>query len=423
MSDAATLLEETRRALAAGPPLAAWRCLRPLLDHPAAPLVDSPEAWSPGLALFEEISAALGAESLTARVRDARAKDDGPTLLSLGWELIEAGLPELAATTLARAAARDPQHPGILAERCAALERAGAPAEVVALLQARPTLTAAHAPYAAMLGWNALMAGDLELAALVADEPRPEAEPEVQETLSQLRRALLRAIDLPPAGPLDLRGWHSVITGGLLLERAPEGEDLMNGRYAWVQDTERSLRASIQRLRAALEAWSCRPPRVWLLPDRSSEILGRAVALLLGVPALPWRPEGGGLVVAWDLDDLDPEQLLALSSRLPGQLFYAHTADWLKNHPVAPDLLGRLHQYEAAPWEARQSPTGEVPVDDAPAAVIGRRIAALPSPPPSPTEADLRAMRLHARAMGPPPYEGRREALWAGGPVPSPRFW
>src|SRR5258708_13714115 len=91
----------------------------------------------------------------------------------------------------------------------------------------------------------------------------------------------------------DLRGWHFVLTGGLLLHLSPHGFDEgMNGRYAFVQDSGALCLEGIQRLRAVLDTLKCTVPRVFELPERSSAILAHAVAQLLHCPLVPW-PEIG----------------------------------------------------------------------------------------------------------------------------------
>jgi hypothetical protein len=84
----------------------------------------------------------------------------------------------------------------------------------------------------------------------------------------------------------DLRGWHYVLTGGVLGSISPYGFDAgMTGRWAYVNDSLGGCAAALQRLRLILGAAGTPPESVALLPVRSSRILGSAAAATLGLPA------------------------------------------------------------------------------------------------------------------------------------------
>jgi hypothetical protein len=138
----------------------------------------------------------------------------------------------------------------------------------------------------------------------------------------------------------------------LLLHLSPHGLDQMNGRYAFVQDGDAVCLEGIRR--AGSDArWGVKPPRVFLLPDRDSAILGHATARVLGVPAEPWPSEGiasPGLIVAYDLDDVDPELCAKVSPHAPGQVLWCHAASWTTEPPFAADLTTYLYQINTSPW-------------------------------------------------------------------------
>lgn len=154
----------------------------------------------------------------------------------------------------------------------------------------------------------------------------------------------------------DLRGWHFVLTGGILLHLSPVGSEVMNGRYAMLFDDVGRTLECIQRLAALLKACNKTVPQVFALPDHESQILAAATARYLGCPLQSWREEGtdeAGLIVAYSLNQIDPELGATLAHHRPGQIFWAHTCSWLADVPVAPDLVSLLVERNLSPWAGR----------------------------------------------------------------------
>ena len=158
-----------------------------------------------------------------------------------------------------------------------------------------------------MMGWlhrfqyvyNALMAGSLDKAAECfgrLPEPEDAAWTPARE---KVRRMLARAGIARAVTSLDrqdLRGWHYVLTGGVLASLSPYGFDAgMTGRWAYLGDAVAGCAAALRRLKLILEAAATAPESAALLPDRSSRILGAAAAATLGLrrrtstPASPPR--------------------------------------------------------------------------------------------------------------------------------------
>src|SRR5262249_55251727 len=138
------------------------------------------------------------------------------------------------------------------------------------------------------------------------------------------------------------RGWHFVLTGGLLLHLSPYGFDVMRGRYAFVQDSEATCLEGIRRLEAVLGALELGPPRVLVLEDRASAILGHAAAEVLRLPVASWPSDEPGLIVAYDLASLG--DLQSLREYRPGQILWGHASCWTEVQPVAADFVTFLHQ-------------------------------------------------------------------------------
>ncbi|MEV5439379.1 hypothetical protein AB0K80_25705 [Streptomyces sp. NPDC052682] len=366
--------------------------------------------------------------------------DKARPLYDFGYACIERGVSYLAVPALREALRLAPGTPAVLRELVSAYEDEGRHREAADLLSAHQD-GFEDWPDRYLLAYNALMAGDLDLArrqhALLPD-PDEEMWRPVQ---ARQRRMLQRAQAAGQAGPLDLtdlRGWQYVIGGTVLGTLSPFGFDAgMTGRYAWLQDTHDGCLRGLLRLRTVLEAAGVRPESVSLLPDRGSRILGLAAAELLGLPARPFEPgRENTVVVAYDLNDLagedgGPEVLERLFHRAPGQVLHEHASCWTDPPAVTPDSAALLHQSVVAPWGAglRQSDDGGVEEgepDLRPEAEIAADIvAADPSPDqgdegtPADSDARLAAFVATVRDTW---LHGDRAALKTSGPVPSSRF-
>ncbi len=426
-------LEQAGAELAQGDAHRAFAALRPLLFDEA--LAGQDARFVDVLALFARIGAALAGEEFAAKVRAAAERpDDTRALYDLGYELIEQGLPAAAVTVLTRANALGPSQEAVVTELVAALERDmryGA-ARAVLLGERELLLDSFMCRY--LLTFNSLMSGDLAGARTALDTLRPGPKPGEQAMAARVGRMVARCeavAGLTPLDGRDLRGWHLGLNGGLLLHRSPHGEESMAGRYAFVQDSEELCAAGVRLAEAATAALGRRPPQVFAPADHSSAILARAAALMLDLPLAPWPPQGStepGLIVVYDLDNLDGETLATLQERRPGQLLWAHASCWTHDLPIAADLTTMLYQHCRPPWgeQLRYNPErGETftqPADDAPVEQIAARIVA--AAPDAEALADREALAALVRRAAPLlPQDGQRERQWAGSPVPSARFF
>ncbi|MEV7216909.1 hypothetical protein AB0O31_27940 [Kitasatospora cineracea] len=438
-------LAEARELLDAGDPQGAVRELRARAESLTA------GELAPAVAALAELA---GIDDLAAAAAALAADPAGPgPLYAYGYACIEHGLSEFAVPALRQAlragagpAAGEPRRrlfgrprpaaPAVsprqvLLELAVALEDGERHAEAVQLLREHDGTTGDW-PDRYLLVHNALMAGDLALArevfarlAAPDDTWRPAAD--------RIRRTLARAAAVPPAGPADLRGWHHVLTGGLLATLSPFGFDAgMTGRWAYLQGGWDDCRLGLERLRLVLAATGRRPAAVALLPDRGSRALGLAAAELLGLPAAPYRPGTPDVLVpAYDLNEVDGEVLSALHERAPGELLYEHATCWTDTPAVSADVCGLLVQRIVAPWEPRMTvgEDGEVtdsPADDRPAEELAREIlAASAEPDPgdgaTPPDPDAALADFAARAAA-TWATGSRDRIRSAGPVRSSRF-
>ncbi|KOV78484.1 MULTISPECIES: hypothetical protein [unclassified Streptomyces] len=370
----------------------------------------------------------------------AAAPEDPRALYDFGYACVERGVSDLAIPALRAALGLSGGALPVLRELVSAYEDGGRHREAVAEL-ARHEDRFAHWPDRYLLVYNAVMAGDLEVARRQhAVLPDPEDE-RWRPARERLDRMLARAADAERAGRLDtadLRGWQYVLGGTVLGTLSPWGYDSgMNGRYALLQDTPDQCLRGLLRLRDLLAATGARPRSVSLLPDRDSRILGLAAAEVLGLPAEPFAPgRTDTVVVAYDLDGLaahdgGPELIGELFERAPGQVLHAQACCWTDPPAVTPDSAALLHQSVMAPWGEglRLGADGGVergPADDRPEAEIAAGItAADPTPDPgdgdSPADGDTE-FAAFATAVRGTWLRGERARVRSAGPVPGSRF-
>ncbi|MEV5880700.1 hypothetical protein AB0L75_42320 [Streptomyces sp. NPDC052101] len=361
-------------------------------------------------------------------------------LYDFGYWCIERDVAHLAVPALREALRLSNGSPVALRELVSAYEHEGRHREAVTEL-ARYEGTFADWPERYLLVFNAVLAGDLELArrqhALLPDPEDAQWRPARERQNRVLARAAaaerVSALDLT-----DLRGWQYVIAGTVLGTLSPYGFDAgMHGRYAWLQDTPDGCLRGLERLRTLLAATEVRPRTVSLLPDRDSRILGLAAAEVLGLPAEPFTPgRPDTVVVAYDLDGLaahdgGPEIIGQLFERVPGQVLHAHASCWTDSPAITADSVALLHQSVVPPWgeQLRQGADGGVergPADDRPEAEIAADVTAADpgadpgdGSGPADDEADFAAF---AAAVGSTWLRGDRARVRSCGPVPSSRF-
>ncbi|HVV87680.1 MAG TPA: hypothetical protein VHE35_31780 [Kofleriaceae bacterium] len=419
-------------ALHAGDAEGAFRALRGPLSHPRlVPVAELEDA----LGVLGPIFAALGARALAERVAEASlAPTDPERLYALGYQLIEDGVAAVAVTVLARGVELSPDSEALVTELVAALEVQLAYRDAANVLAVRPALVESSFLCRYLLVFDSIMSGDLATARDTV--PRLVPAEHAQERMATRVQAMLaradRASQLCPLDGHDLRGWHHVITGGLLLHRSPYGLDAgMHGRYAWLQDSWAMVRHGLERLRAVLDAWGWQPPCVYAPPGREHEALAVAAATLLGVPQAPWPAVGApapGLVVAYDLATVAPRELERLAQRRRDQVLHAHVTIWTEDGPVAPEVTTLLAQSVVAPWgrrlaiDAESRTTKAIAEDPRDAEALAADIVAAPPAHDDDVTADDEPGLLALARLAGLPAPGPRERSWAGSPVASNRF-
>ncbi|MDY0058840.1 MAG: hypothetical protein RBU45_03440 [Myxococcota bacterium] len=428
--------EQAEEALGYEDALGAFELLLPLLDPPDG--LREPGQWTDALELLARVTAETHSPPLAERCQLAASRPDDPApLLELARAALEAELPGLAVAALARARAREPERLALLEEQVAALETMGLHREAARLLQESTSRTPGAFLTRYLLAFNLLLAGELRFAREALTTLGPPADATERFLQARLAGMLARAEVVAAVTPLDaddLRGWHFVISGGLLLLPAPPGTPGSDrGRWERSEDDETRCRQALARLAGVLSALALAPPRVLSFPDRENETLALAAAELLGVPCAPFAPSAGpGLVVAYDLARVLPELVATLHHHAPGQLLWAHAARWTREQPVVGDLLSFLYRRNVSPWERhlildpRRTDLPAGPPAEPPAE-LATRLMGRPLVPNEADEADKAALLglTRAAAAAPPAdrpallqTDGVRERLWIGSPVP-----
>lgn len=442
MSEYQPQLQQALSLLRSGDAQKAFQTFRPVLSYPG--MVEQPAEFSETLQVFAEISMQIGETQFASRLRTvARTPTDVKQLYRVGFEMIEHGLSDMAATILAYAHHLEPDNATVLNELSAALEGEMRYAEARRFLQLAPRLVQQDFLTCYLLAFNSLMCGDLETPRRVLPDLRQLQSQDVSfaQLSERIATLLARADALKGHTPLDthdLRGWHLVLTGSLLLHLSPYGfDESMHGRYGWVQDSYGLCLLGILRVQAVLDALQIRIPRIWLLPDRNSQILAHATARVLGLPLKSW-PAGGsqasGLIVAYDLSQLDGETLVSVRYHRPGQILWSHATCWTENQPVSADLTTFLYQTNIEPWgeqltvdpERRQ--TTRRPADERDPIIIAadltttKPVESLPEDEPGLLALTRAAALARENILALACEDGQRQKQWAGSPVPSNVF-
>jgi hypothetical protein len=392
---------------------AAFARVRARLAWPRGKELPDPAGW---LDLLSRLAQGRGAGEL-AEVAAAAVRDpDSPDhLYDLGYALIDAGAPSIAASVLWRCLSLVGDSEEVVCELVSALESALAYGDAFAILEQHAQLRNRSFLCEYLYAFNAAMTGRLDttravLAKLTPDSPETET---MKSTITAITERADRIAGVSPLDAVDLRGWQFVLTGTLLAHQSPYGfDEPMHGRYAWLQDSIARVATGIARL--APLARALHVPCVYAPPGRDHEILAHAVSRMIDLPLAPWPAVGipaPGLVVVYDLAEVQPADVARLQQRKPDQVFYAHASPWTQDFPIAPDVTTLLYQILAAPWDTERA------VDE-----IVAEIASSSGLDADEASADDVTGWAALVEKAWPPLPAPRARLWAGGPVPSNRF-
>lgn len=422
-------IEEARQRLQAtldaADTVEALGLLRAWTEYPRAldPEVEGPIAAD----MAQQFAVALRAIT----PRGAPEWDDAATLLDLGRALLRLDLPAIAATFLLRAHELDAENREVAIAAAFALLTAGDPYRARIVVQQTQLDRADGVVASYLAAFSALATADLDAVHDILESVPAAANTPERRLLSRIRAMYARARLLAHAGRLDegdLRGWHYVLTAGLLLLRSPHGRH-MNGRYGYLMDTPARCRLAIDRVQMVLRRLQKVVPRVVAADDVDSLILATAAARLLSVPLVTMSSDGAdapGLFVVYELAGQPPEVIRRHHAHRTDETLWVNSACWTREEPLAGDLTTLLAQSNHPEWRDVRVHDGagiegwadriveSKPADDDMASDgldIWHLLDVITG---SGSNGDLRPAALR--------NDGERLRQWAASPVPSARF-
>ncbi|MBN2490988.1 MAG: tetratricopeptide repeat protein [Planctomycetes bacterium] len=397
-------LASARKLLASGEPARAIQLVaRVLRDDP-----DAREAYELAAEALER-QVGSGPQALLFR-RCHEDFADPRSFYELGFDFLSGDLPDLARPLLDRAFRLAPNDVAVRVEYAVALAETGDHAAASRVLEELPAAAAGDRPSLVFLAaWCRLLTGDADGAARGKERLDRLARSTPVDAMLRERLELglerLRALGRPP-GPQDLRGWHFVQYGGALLTtRAQAGT---GGRYGVLVESFEALGQRLAILIALLRRLGLAVARIATPAAQDADILGRALAARLHVPAVPWPTadspgDGTTLVCAASVDDLGAPA--ALVRRAPTTVLYVHRLAWTRSAAVVPDVTGLMARVHFLPWgrtlqlDAASRRVFEQAADPRPPAEIAAHVGALIPEPPAEDAAAVLACYVRHRAL------------------------
>ncbi len=352
--------EQIIESLEIGDPQEAYLNIRTILDYPGQ--VKNEIMWQDAITLFERITRNLVGDKLGDLVKNIILyPNDVLALYDLAYELYEQRVHSIAATLLNRANKISPQNEKIVTELVSNLEAMMLNNEARKILSEAKDVLKSSEFCRYLLAFNSLMVGDINEPVKILPSIQGSSDEGIQFMAKTLEGMIDRALALKNVRSLDnkdLRGWHIVLNGTVLLHRSPYVLDVMNGRYAYVSDSYSLCRDGIDRIKEVLKIAEIDIPYVISLPDRSSQILAHATSKILEKPLEIWNLKDikEGLIVSYDLDESCSEEMYGkITNFQPGQILWAHASNWINPYPIAPDITTFLNQENASPWGRRMA--------------------------------------------------------------------
>lgn len=148
-----------------------------------------------------------------------------------------------------------------------------------------------------------------------------------------------------------IRDWHFVQYGSAILQYFDDGEDFdAGGRFLAHWAFPHTIRTTLELAKRWLQQQDFRIQLVVSPQGRDSEIIGRAMAGVLGIPfSHVGHSRPGSLVVVADNRDLD--NLDCMDWAKANQLVFALNLHWEEAHRYTPDLCGWLSHQTHYFWD------------------------------------------------------------------------
>ncbi len=334
-----------------------YHILKGLFYYPGS--VRSEPLWSDALQLFLKQVKAWEDETLEDLLESII---DDPTntdaLFDLAYELYEQQAYGIAATILKKADEIKPDNAKIVDELVSNLEALMLNKEACnILLNAKKSLEN-NEMTRYLNGYNHLMIGNIEVPTKMLPTIQDSIDETIKFTAESLKGMLDRVNVLKKTRPLDnrdLRGWHMVLNGTILLHYSPFAlHEGMHGRYAYISDSPSLCKDGINRIKEVIKYLNLDIHQVIALPDRSSQILALATSKILNLPLVEYLEldkEQEGLIVAYDFEEVGNEEILRkLRYHSKGEVLWVHASCWTYPFLYAPDITTYLYQNNASFW-------------------------------------------------------------------------
>lgn len=318
-----------------------------------------------------KLTALLGDRETTQVLeRVLETPEDVRALYELGYRFVTAGRPDVGAVFLSRCASQVPENELVQYELGYALFSArryqDANTVLEAVIAAGELSPSEQIDALLLLSESQVYVNRLEAAKESLDGTR-SAVPSAQqlERADALALLLGRASTLPDLAAADLRGWHYVQHGSILLRlvRAEEVKGARGGRVLEASPGYAFTAAMLQLGALLSRRLGLDYDDVFAASDLSVP-LAVVVARSLGTEVHPFDPDQSerGLLVA-----KEPGELRACQQRLAdhGDLdIFCLCLDWTRSQPFVPDMVGFFSRHSYLPWEERhrvsQDPAGVI---------------------------------------------------------------
>jgi hypothetical protein len=345
----AAACQHLRDAIDVGDTVEALDILRAWLEYPRVldPAVEGPIAAD----MAQQFAVAMGAIAPSA----SPPWDGASGLFDLGRALLRLDLPAIAATVLVRAHELEAEDREVTIATTFALLALGDASHARAVIEEGDLDRSGDVVASYLTAFSRLATADLSAVRDVLDSVLPATNRSERLLVARMEAMYARARLLASAGRLDegdLRGWHYVLTAGLLLLRSPHGAH-MNGRYGYLIDTPARCRLAIDRAQIVLRELGISVPRVVTPDDTDSLILATAAARLMSVPLATMSSDGHdtpGLFVLYEVAGQPPEVIRRLHAHGTDQALWVHSAGWTREEPLAGDLTTLLAQSSHPEW-------------------------------------------------------------------------
>lgn len=309
------------------------------------------EALSACAKLMTTFGDPQGAEHLKRLAADP---EDPECLYQIGYHFINMGRPDVARSFLEVCLKLSGEHPSVMYELgyCNYKDRKfGRAADLIK--KATQNLDPEFVTAAELLLVECLLYADRvdegkELLEMARDEFCEAGESNSVEAL-ELMYARHGRIDIPK--PWDLRTWHYVQHGGILL--AQSNKPNQHGIYEQVAMNELAVGGVLRLLASMIDGLKL-PLDAVLHFNRESFILALAIGDLIKKPVRHWdqRANENEMLVVHDLHALAQTGLSPISREECAYLF-CFKAFPLQEYNILPDLLGLLAVHFRFPWQER----------------------------------------------------------------------